>query len=322
MQVDRGAEELRDLAQRVSEVADGLDRLGRVLAGVRADLATAQAVAVAAGLAAQGSGFSAPYGHDAAVRVRAARAREDAAHRELAAVLLNVREGGLAERFGVSLVEGLVHLPPDDGGVLGQVAWAVGLPGTAGVLSDRAKGALAHRARGALDKAVASDMPLVAGAGRVAAGAAPVATRLVKASGPVGNGLTVATAGHQQWQDDADDPRLSTADRVGRTAVRAGLEGGAALAGGFVGGQYGAAIGTMILPGAGTAIGTVVGAGVGAFVATEAGRAAVDTAVETVDDVIDLAESAADAAGEAASDAAEAVGDAAETVAEKLCFWK
>lgn len=322
MQVNRGVQQLRELAQRVSEVAEGLDRLGRELAEVHADLTTAQTVAVTAGLPAQGTVFDAPYGHEAAILVRAARAREDAAHRKLAAVLLKAREGGLAERFGVSLVEGLVHLPPDDGDLLEQVSWAVGLPSAAGILSDRAKAAIAHRARGALDKAVASSVPLVAAAGRVTAGAAPVAAGMVKASGPVGNGLTVATAGHQQWQDDADDPRLSTADRVGRTAVRAGLEGGAALAGGFVGGQYGAAIGTMILPGAGTAIGTVVGAGVGAFVATEAGRAAVDTAVEAVDDVIDLGEAAADAAGEAASDAADAVGDAAEAVADKVCFWK
>ena len=71
----------------------------------------------------------------------------------------------------------------------------------------------------------------------------------------VGGGIAVASAGWDQWREDASNPNLTTTDRVGRAAGVGVYVGGAAVAG--------AAIGTMIFPGVGTVAGLAIGAGAG-----------------------------------------------------------
>lgn len=152
--------------------------------------------------------------------------------------------------------------------------------------------------------------------------------RLVgRVTGPAGRALAVGFSAKHQWQADADDPNLSTPDRVGRTAVRAGLEGGSAIVGGMAGTAMGVSIGTMICPGVGSAVGGLVGGAAGAFATTKAGQSTADAAVEAVDvgDAIgDAAGAVADAGGtalDAADDAKDAAIDKAKDVGKKLCFW-
>jgi uncharacterized protein YukE len=83
-----------------------------------------------------------------------------------------------------------------------------------------------------------------------------------KAIPVVGTGIGVASAGWDQWRKDAENPNLTTTDRVGRSAG-VGIYVGGAAAGG-------AAIGTMIFPG----VGTLAGAGIGAAGGLVAGAVA------------------------------------------------
>jgi hypothetical protein len=71
----------------------------------------------------------------------------------------------------------------------------------------------------------------------------------------VGGGIAIASAGWDQWREDASNPNLTTTDRVGRAAGVGVYVGGASVAG--------AAIGTMIFPGVGTVAGLAIGAGAG-----------------------------------------------------------
>jgi hypothetical protein len=141
--------------------------------------------------------------------------------------------------------------------------------------------------------------------------------RLVgRVTGPAGRALAVGFSAKHQWQADADDPNLSTPDRVGRTAVRAGLEGGSAIVGGMAGTAMGVSIGTMICPGVGSAVGGLVGGAAGAFATTKAGQSTADAAVEAVDDVIDVAGDVSDTVVDVAEDVGDAIGDAAGAVAD------
>jgi hypothetical protein len=74
----------------------------------------------------------------------------------------------------------------------------------------------------------------------------------------VGGAVVVASAGWDQWREDAKNPNLTTTDRVGRAAGVGAYVGGASLAG--------AAIGTMLFPGVGTVAGLAIGAGAGLLV--------------------------------------------------------
>jgi hypothetical protein len=308
---------LGTVGRRARELGAALDALAAALQEVGEQLVAARTAALSSGLVVGPAGFTADVLHPAARAVAAARSREEAAHRDLSAILLTVAEGSFGERLVKDVVTGITHLP-DGTGALDEAAWLVGLPGAWGLLSERAQGAVAARSQSVVAAAVTSGRPMVVGGGVAATRAAPLARGAVRAAGPAGSVLTVVTSGRDQWQADADEPRYSTADRVGRATVRAGLEGGAVLAGGFVGGQYGAAIGSMVLPGAGTAVGAAVGAGIGAFVASEAGRATADAVVDAVDDVIDLANDGLDRV----ADAVDAAADAAADVGDTLCFWR
>jgi hypothetical protein len=75
----------------------------------------------------------------------------------------------------------------------------------------------------------------------------------------VGGALTVASAGWDQWREDAENPDLTTTDRVGRAAGAGVWIGGATMTGAWVG----ATVGTMLFPGVGTGVGFAIGAGVG-----------------------------------------------------------
>lgn len=315
------------LARRMQALAGGVRELAASLRRAATDLAHARALALGDGLTVTADGFTAAGQHPAAQAVRRVREEEFRAHQALAAVLRTVTEGTVAERLLSSVVDSVLHLPDPDGDLLDQTSWLVGLPGVADLLPANAMARLSGARAGVLARALGSGLPHVAGAASAARRATPIARRVAKASGPVGNVLTVVTEGQGQWQADADDPRLSTADRVGRTATRATLGGAVAIEGAIVGGQIGAAAGSVV-PVVGTAVGGVVGAAVGGFVASELGRSSVDAAVEGADDVIDLAGDAASVvggaasrAGDAAGDAAHAVGDVAGDVADKVCFW-
>ncbi|GGO91740.1 hypothetical protein GCM10011584_26540 [Nocardioides phosphati] len=314
----------RRVAQRMRMLGDGVRHLAGALSRAAADLDHARTRALSDGLAVTADGFTAPAHHPAARAVRDVRDDEFRAHQALAGVLRTVTAGPLAERLVSTVVDGVLHLPGPDDDLLGQGSWLVGLPGAADLLSDTTKARLRAARVSGVARALGSDSPHVAGAAAAVTRVGPMVSRVAKAAGPVGNVLTVVTEGQGQWQADADDPRLSTADRIGRTATRATLGGAVAIEGALVGASLGSAI-----PVVGTAAGAVVGAAVGSFAASELGRSSVDAAVEGVDDAIDLAGDMASTVGEAtsraagaASDAADAVGDAAGKVADKVCFWK
>jgi hypothetical protein len=71
----------------------------------------------------------------------------------------------------------------------------------------------------------------------------------------VGGAVAVGSAGWDQWREDANNPNLTTTDRVGRAAGVGMYVGGSAVAG--------AAIGTMLFPGVGTVAGLAIGATAG-----------------------------------------------------------
>jgi hypothetical protein len=120
----------------------------------------------------------------------------------------------------------------------------------------------------------------------------------------VGTGVSIASAGWDQWREDADNPNLTTTDRVGRAAGVGTYVGGAAAAG--------AIIGTAILPVGGTAAGLVVGAAAGLAVGAvassiepvkqafaDAGQWTANAAVDSyhyVDDKLQQAEAMVDTA--------------------------
>jgi hypothetical protein len=327
MRVSGDAASARRLAKRMLALAAGVGELAGALARAAGDLRHARAVAVAEGLAVTAHGFTAPSHHPAAQAVRTVRDDEVRAHHALAGVLLTVTEGPVAERLLTAVVDGVLNIPDPKADLLGQTSWLVGLPGAADVLSDTTKARLTAVGASTVARALGSESPHVAGAAAAVTRAGPMATRVAKAAGPAGKVLAVITEGQSQWQADADDPRLSTADRVGRTATRATLGGAVVIEGALVGAELGGAVGSAI-PVVGTAAGAAVGAAAGAFAASEFGRSSVDAAVEGADEVIDLAGDAASAVGDAASHAADAagaaadaVGDAADEVADKVCFW-
>jgi uncharacterized protein YukE len=321
----------RDLQTRATLldlVAAALDQFARDLEAVQTDLAAARAAASASGCRVTPTGISfGATGAAIASAVSAARERESSAHATLCSALDRSRGESSLE----NLFEDLGLARPDNGDGLDLASWGYGLTSlAAGVAADLHLERIGLSAPPAASRASAEARALQA-----AAREASRANLVAKVTGPVGKVLTVGFSAKGQWDADEDDLSLNKADRVGRSAVRAGLEGGAAIAGGIAGGEMGGAIGTMICPGVGTVVGGVVGGAVGSFAATKAGQATADAAVEAVDDVIDGAEEVGDAVGEAAgavadagdaaldtaADVKDAAVDKAKDVGKKLCFW-
>ena len=88
------------------------------------------------------------------------------------------------------------------------------------------------------------------------------ANRVAKVAGPAkwtGRFLPGVGAGALQIHQDWGDESLSMGDRIARTTLTAGVEGGA----GAVGALGGAAVGTLLSPGVGTVVGGVAGGVVG-----------------------------------------------------------
>lgn len=297
-------------ADRLQALSAAVWALGDALAGVESQLGRARACARADGLTVTTDGFHAPEGHQAAAQVQAARAEEAAAHATLVGALVALTQGSFVRRTTLDLVNGLLLLPPESD-AWDKAAWGVGIPGAvASIPTDRFKASLSLVAAGA----VHSEDVHVARTARVAEAMAPAGKGALRGLGFVGNGATVVLDSRDQWRADADDPSLTGAERIGRTAVRGAIEGGATI----LGAGAGAALLSPI-PG-GSFVGGVVGGKVGELV----GGWAADNAVEYVDDVIEFASDAKDLAedaAEAASDAADAVADMAGEVTDKLCFW-
>lgn len=299
------------LADRVRRLAGGVDRVGVELAEVEAELAQARARAASDGLVVSPDGFHAPEAHGAVALWRAARDGEARAHHTLSGVLLAVTQGSFAARSATDLRDTLFLVPPVGGDAWEKAAWAVGVPGAlASLPTDRFK----TRASFVVSTATQSTDPRVARAAGAVEATAPAGKGALKALGAAGNVLTVGLAGREQWRADADHDRLTEAERVGRTAVRAVVEGGATIAGATLLGGF-----CSPVPG-----GALVGGAVGGWLGGMAGKAAADVAVEQVDEVIAIANDTAEAVGDAAEavgEAADAVGEAAEEVGDRLCFW-
>ncbi|RJS47332.1 hypothetical protein D4739_14660 [Nocardioides cavernaquae] len=311
---------LDELAARTHALAGAVEEFADEVESVRAQMEQARSEALAAGVPSTPTAIEVTYlpfditdaRSRACAAVDAARQREAAAHTTLRAAVDASRGECLVE----DVLEKVGFLPPDAPDTADRLKHVYRLTSAAADFAATARLARLEL----LD-------PVVADASR---------WKLVGAvTGPVGKALAVGFSAKHQWQADADDPNLSTADHIGRTAVRGAVEGGSAIAGGIVGTQIGGSIGTMICPGVGTAVGGLVGGAAGAFATTRAGKATADAAVEAVDDVLDVAEDVGDAVGDAAGavadagdaaldkadDVKDAAVDKAKDVGKKLCFW-
>jgi uncharacterized protein YukE len=125
-------------------------------------------------------------------------------------------------------------------------------------------------------------------------------------------GVVVSFAGGawSQWQQTADDPSLSTGNRVGQVATVGATTAGGAYAGAIGGAQAGAFVGTLIWPGPGTVVGGIVGSAVGGFAGSYAGQWVGEQLAPLTGDLID-------GIGDVAGD----IGDFAGGVGGALSFW-
>lgn len=110
-------------------------------------------------------------------------------------------------------------------------------------------------------------------------GMGAAASRVSKVLGPVGAVVTGGFAAWDRWEQDSQDPSLSTGEKV----LRAGADGVANAGGGALGAwggaAGGAAIGTMICPGVGTVIGGAIGGIAGGLAGSSAANGLVDWAL-------------------------------------------
>ncbi len=140
-----------------------------------------------------------------------------------------------------------------------------------------------------------------------------------KVVGRAGVVLTVGTSAISQWQQDMNDPSLSTAERVGRAGTAGVVTGAGAWAGAAGGAQVGAMIGSFGGP-VGTVIGGAVGGLIGGAIGAGVGDWVSDHVVEYGGDlaqgVVDGAEAAWDAGSEAVEETGEFIEDAGETLGD------
>lgn len=335
--------DLRHLSERTGRLETALADFAGELGVVEERMASARSVAAAGGVTVSGTLVHRPQVPDTtdpdqveAYNARAeawneaveiatgARTKESEAHAHLGAGLTASTGDGWIE----DLLERLGLLPKDfpDGDDLGKY-----LLGLGGLAFGAASKYMVHSRYGVFQPRVNGRFGTAAGMGFwQRAGAAlrsdsfharshMAASRSAWSTagtwaGRVGTAATVASAGWNQWQADADDPTLGGAERGARAATMGATTAAGAWLGAKGGAMGGAAIGTAICPGLGTVVGGVVGGlvggAVGGFVGSEVGQ-------EIVDEVGDAAEAAADWMGEAA----DTVGDAASDVGDAITFW-
>lgn len=139
-----------------------------------------------------------------------------------------------------------------------------------------------------------------------------------------GAAIGFATAGYSQYLADANDPTLSTSERVGRIGTRTLVQGGAGWGGAVVGGKVGAGIGFAVGGPVGAVVGGVVGGIVGGVIGSGIGNEIADHVVEfggeLAEGATELASDALDTAGEALDDAGETISDGAEAVGDFFGF--
>lgn len=124
-----------------------------------------------------------------------------------------------------------------------------------------------------------------------------------------GAALGFATAGYSQYLADANDPTLSTSERVGRIGMRTAVQGTAGWGGAMLGGKVGAGIGMAVGGPVGAVIGGVAGGIIGGVIGSGIGNEVADHLVEFGGEVAEGATELAEDVGEGFSDAAEEVGD-------------
>jgi len=135
-----------------------------------------------------------------------------------------------------------------------------------------------------------------------------------KWAGRAGVVVTFGLSAYDQWQTDADDPSLSTSEKVGRAGAVGATTAAGALAGAWAGTQVGAAIGTAC----GGPVGTVVGGVIGGIIGGVAGSAA---GQEFGSWIADGAGQATEAVVDWVGDAAGTAGDALSDFGDALTFW-
>lgn len=336
--------DLRQLQSRIESLGKGLSTFSSDLKDVEKKMEGIRDDARAAGLTVSGTSIEPPgdpaggasdgevKAHNDKVekwnglvtRVDSAREHEKNAHEDLGKAIEKSTGDGWIE----NLLEKLGLLPPDYADGVGIGAYALGLAGLgAGVGIDWAVksrfGTFQPRVNGRfaspsslsrLEKAAASLSDKNWHANPYQAATRGRWATAGKWAGRAGWVVTAASSAWGQWQKDADDPSLSTSERVSRTASTATITTAGAAAGAWAGGEVGGAIGTAICPGVGTVIGGAVGGLVGGAVGSGLAGKAADL---VVDEAGELGETAVNAVG----DAADAVGDAASDVGDAITFW-
>ena len=335
--------DLRQLESRIEAMGKGLSTFSGDLKAVETKMSTIRTEASGAGLTVSGTMISPPTdpGEDASEgdvnahntkvekwndlvsRVETARKDEDNAHEDLGkAISKSTGDGWIEDRL-----EDLGLLPKDfsDGMQIG--AYALGLAGLGagagvdwmvksryGTFQPRVNGRFASPSSlTKLERAakVLSDKNWHAKANQAAVrGKWLTAGKWATRAGWV---VTAGTSAWEQWQKDADDPSLSTTERVSRTVSTSAITTAGAAGGAWAGAQAGAAIGS-IFPGPGTVIGGVVGGVIGGAIGSGlAGKAA--------DFVVDEAGELGEAVVDGVSDFAEGAGEVASDVGDAITFW-
>lgn len=142
-----------------------------------------------------------------------------------------------------------------------------------------------------------------------------------KWAGRAGVVVSFGVAAYDQWRTDADDPSLSTAERVGRSTAVGATTAAGGWAGAWAGAQVGGMIGTAVGGPVGTVVGGFVGGVIGGVIGSGVGQAVggwiADGAGQVAEAVADGVGKAWDAAGDALSD----IGDALSDFGDAITFW-
>lgn len=336
--------DVSELEQRLTRVSAALEGFAGELAAVRSRMAEARQVAAGAGLTVAGDQVETPTqptgdATDAQVTAHndeviaynnalgiaeGAREKEEAAHTRLSSEL----EAAAGDGWLETLLEKLGFSPPDNLGGTGQALWGLGLGGMGlglaadwmikgryGVFQPRVTGRFGSTSgMSFLDRtraAARGDSWHAKAYKADARGKWATAGKVAKYGGAA---VSFATSGFSQWQEDADDPSLSTSERAGRAGTVGATTAAGAWAGAEVGAWAGGAIGTAICPGVGTVIGGAVGGLVGGFAGSELGG-------WVGDQVKDVGGEVTEAVTDFAGDAGDAIGGAASDVGDAVTFW-